>query len=314
MTEQRLQWMPSSDVCDHTGSALAADAIFFAPPPPEIGTVLTAHSGVYRTGSAMSKPMAQKVIGLFTLLGVVLGGFLGLGVAGGAVWGAAVGALLGGGIIGGAMFRRESRKRDCTYVGTHGIARCKYPGKSAPDILRFADAVEVQTAFLGRTGGTNFNFQWRNAQGKVIYKLEGGYYGNKRGSDPESVCHFAVAAEKAWSDFLLPQVMSELQRQGSSRFLVNRALSATQYATLSPGSVELPTAKRPVRLLSHEIADILVFQGLIMIRRHGAKDRGFPSNDGSDGIFRLSYGSVANVKIFLRLLEQVVGVSCRYED
>jgi hypothetical protein len=269
-------------------------------------------------GSALSKPAAQKVIGLFTLFGMVVGGFLGAGFARGQWPGLVIGALLGGIIIGGLIYRREGRKRDCTYTGSHGMARYPYSARNSGtpkgDIFLFSAAVEVQTALLGRSMGTNFNFQWKDARGKTLYKLEGGYYGTNKSPDPESVYHFARAAEAAWSDYLYPAVMAELKRQGSVRFLINRSIGNKQYAVLGPGFIDILNPGKQFHNLAHEIQSVTLFQGWIIIRRKDARDKAINSLSGADGIFYLSYGSVSNVRIFLRMLEQVVGVRCQGSD
>jgi hypothetical protein len=312
------RWAPPAGVRDHTGSPIPHDTVFFAPPPPEIGPVRTAHSGVTIHGSALSKPAAKKVIGLFTLFGMVVGGFLGIGFARGHWTGLIIGMVLGGLIIGGLIYRREGRKRDCTYTGARGVARFPYSARNetAPrgEIFLFSDAVEVQTALLGRSMGTNFNFQWKDAGGKTLYKLEGGYYGTGRSPDPESVYHFARAAEAAWSEYLYPSVMADLRRQDSYKFVVNRTIGAKQYAVLGPGFIDVINPNRQFHNLTHEIQSAVLHQGWIIIRRHDARNKAINSLTGEDGIFYLSYRSVSNVRIFLKLLESVVGVACQGYD
>lgn len=318
-TKPISRWRPdSSEIRDHTGAPLGLDSpdspVFFAPPPPEIGAVRTAHSGVSSRGSVMAKPMARKVVGLFTLLGALPGGLVGAAVVpsggGGAWWGALLGAIVGGGLLGGLLYRREGRKRDCTFTGTLGIARFPFPRSSRPNLLRFADAVELQTAFLGRNMGTNFDFRWKDARGKTIYRLEGGYYGNARDGDPDSVYHFAVAAERAWNAYKLPEFRAQIERQGSARFCLSRVLGKAQYASVGRGFFEFDYANRRVRLTPSEIESMSIHQGILVIRRIGARDRAIVSRSGEDGIYYLSYGAFANVGLFLHLLEEAAGITC----
>jgi hypothetical protein len=315
MPEILGRWMPPSDVRSHTGGLIAPDSIFFAPPPTEIGKVLSAQSGLRTGGSAVTRPMARKVIGLFALFGILVGGFIGAGFSHGQWPGIVLGALIGALSIGWPISRREGKRNDCTYVGTHGIARFPVSSRgeanSRGEVFLFADAVDLQTAFLGRNMGTNFNYQWKNARGKTLYKLEGGYYGNKRDIDPDSSFHFARAAEAAWSRYFLPQVKAELQRCGSYRFLTRRGLTGNQHAVIGPGYLDIVTGGKTFHNLAGDIDDIVVHQGWIIIRRKDAQDRAINSLDGSHGICYLSYGAVSNVKIFLTLLTQVVGVSWR---
>src|SRR5579883_814302 len=168
------RWTPGSSIQDHTGRTISPEMVFYAPPPPEIGEVLTAHSGLYRSGTALEKPVAKRVMLLFTLGGLLLGAFLGAGFTHGNWIGALVGAVIVGGLVGLWIYRREGRKLACSYTGTLGVARFLDPRDATGQRFLFSDAAELQTSFLGRKGGTNFNYQWWNAQGKRVYQLEGG--------------------------------------------------------------------------------------------------------------------------------------------
>jgi hypothetical protein len=315
MTQLSGRWMPSADVRSHSGGPIPPGTLFFAPPPPEIGRIVSAHSGLREAGCAVSKPVPRKVIGLFVLFGVAVGGFLGAGFSQGHWLGILIGAPLGALLIGVPICRRERKRDDCTYVGTHGTARFPVSGRgrSVPkgEIFLFANAVDLQTALLGRSAGTNFNYQWKNEKGKTVYKLEGGYYGNNKSIDPDAVFHFAQAAEEAWSQYYLPQVRADLQRKGSYQFITRRGLSANQVAVIAPGRLEVITGEKRFHAAAHDIDDIVVHHGWIIIRRKDAQNRAMQSLDGAHGILYLSYGTVSNAKIFLTLLTQVVGVAWR---
>lgn len=297
MKEIAARWTPPPAVRDHTGAAIPPDTVFFAAPPPEIGPVLTAHSGVRHGGSALEGPTAKKVIGLFALFGVLVGGFLGWACFGGSWPGLILGALAGGGIIGGLIYRRESRKLDCTYTGAAGIARYRYGGNPAGQHLLFTEAVELQTAFLGRNMGTNFNYQWKDARNKCLFQLEGGYYGSEQNPDPDSVYHFARAAEQAWTAYLLPKALAEMETKGSYRFITSRTLGQLQYSTIGRGYLELARGSEKVRLQAADIDSVVIHQGVIMIRR-----------TGNQRDLHLSYGVVSNTRLFFFLLERFVGV------
>lgn len=309
------RWNPSADVRSHTGGLIPPGSVFFAPPPAAIGTVLSAQCGLRAAGSAVARPIARKVVGLFLFFGALVGGLIGGGVAHFHWIAVVVGILLGALLIGGPIYRRERKRDDCTYVGTHGIARFPISSRRRSDpggeVFLFADAVDLQTAFLGRNSGTNFNFRWKNAQKKVIYKLEGGYYGNQKDIDPDAVVHFATAAEQAWTRYLLPQVTAELQRNGSYQFITRPGISGNQHAVIAPRSLEIVTGAKRFHAPADSIDDVIAHHGYIIIRRKDAQQRAVQSLDGTHGICYLSYGAVSNVKIFLTLLTQVVGVPWR---
>jgi hypothetical protein len=315
MLETLSRWMPAAEVQSHTGGPIPPESIFFAPPPIEIGTVLSAQSGLRMGGSAVTQPQPRKIIGLFGLLGLLVGGFLGAGFSHSQGTGIILGGLIGTMAIGWPIYRRESRRNDCTYVGTRGIARFCASGhgrvRSRGEVFLFANATDLQTAFLGRNMGTNFNYQWKNSRGKTLFKLEGGYYGGKKNLDPDAAFHFARAAEEAWCRYYLPYVKSQLQREGCYRFLTRRGLSAGQYAVIGPGYLDIIIGAKTFHNLASDIADIVLHQGLLIIRRKDAQERSMNSFNGAHGIFGLSYGCVSNVRIFLMLLTEVVGVSWR---
>src|SRR5436305_1458122 len=56
LADEAPAWTPGPDVLNHAGDPIAADADFFAPPPDEIGTVITAHSTLRRGQRPFSAP------------------------------------------------------------------------------------------------------------------------------------------------------------------------------------------------------------------------------------------------------------------
>ncbi len=289
--------------------------MFFAAPPPEIGTVLSAQSGLRLDGSTVLGATGLKVVVSFTFFGMLVGGFLGGGFTNGHWVGVAIGAVVVAALFGVLMYRRELHRADCTFVGTHGIARFRFPGRNGTrarcDLMCFVDAVDLQSAFLGRNMGTNFNYQWRSESGKVLFKVEGGHFSKSRSEDPQSVLHFAQAAEAAWSAYFMPMLMAEIQRTGSCRFKTQRGIVTQQHAIVGPGFLEIVTNGKPVRFRTADIDDVVLFQGLIMIRGKNAPQHAINTADGSNGLCYLSYGCVANVKTFLMLLTHVVGIAWR---
>jgi len=311
MAESAGKWIPPSDVTAHSGDLIPSDSIFFAAPPPEIGQVLSAHSGIRTNGSAITRPSILKVVACFALLGGVTGETIGLGLGHGNISGRLIGAVIGALLFGWAFAKRELGRNECTYVGILGVARFS-PNHKGPaqrgQVLLFVDAVDLQTALLGRKHGTHFHYAWRSAQGKVLFKLVGGYYGTQKHIDPDAVFHFARAAEEAWSGYLLPKVLEDIRQSGSYHSQTRRGLIANQHLVVGPGFLDLVTDGKTIHSAANDIADIVVDRGWIIIRRKDAQDRQINSFDGSHGIIRLSYGCVGNVRVVLTLMSEVVGV------
>ena len=145
-------------------------------------------------------------------------------------------------------------------------------------------------------------------------KMEGGYFGSQKDPDLDAALHFAVAAEEAWTQYILPQMKAELERTGSVPFIAARGTVGTLYAVGRRGSLEVIAGKKKFVAPARDLEDIFVFQGYIIITRKDAKLRAIPSFDGSGGVYDLSYGAFLSVKAFFSLLTPLVGVTCRHSD
>jgi hypothetical protein len=60
MTQYADVWKPEASIHDHSGQPIPPEASFFAPPPPEIGMVLSAHSN--RMHGRKEHSMVRKIL------------------------------------------------------------------------------------------------------------------------------------------------------------------------------------------------------------------------------------------------------------
>jgi hypothetical protein len=311
MTMAISRWTPPADVVAHTGEPVPADALFFVAPPPEIGEIYSAYSGIQGEKRAGSGLGSMIKIALVALIGVAIGAFL-LGALSGWLPAAmAVGGVLLGAAFGYFMFRSEAKKNNVSYTGSLGIARFWYDNDATKrekgEIFLFANAVELRTGQTrhytnGIYSGTEYFFTWTGRDGKQVFRLGGRYSSQKGTPKPHDPFYYARAAELAWSRYLLQFVNAELERSGAFRF----NLRGNNCVVAGPGFLDLYMGGQQIRCPVDEIDKMEMNQGVITVRRKDAKS-GF-LGIGSTGIFRFTYSELANGRVFLMLLDQLVGV------
>lgn len=306
-------WTPPEGVTNHAGGPVAPDALFFEPPPPEIGTPVSAHSTVTATKTGRTKGF-RLGLALFTgaLVGVT------------ADWAyervftdQAPTAMIGwpwlaaGVIIGALTFVLTASHPTVTYAGTHGVAKIRRRGGlgGAPeaDIFPFSEASELRTSqtrqyYNGVYTGTAYHFTWSNFAGGTRFRLHGSYRDKSGWPKDKDPFHFALAAEHAWTNHLASQIQTELQGQGHVQF----NLIKNQWIRLGPGFIEIFLGKEAERLTVDDIKELTVNSGTFIIRDREAK------RFSRQGVFKFSYANLANAKLFLIALDHFLGY--RFEN
>ena len=242
------EWTPASDVTDHVGNALEADRVFFAPPPLEIGKIISAYSTILRNKNPnppLPRVIAALALGSLAAFFAWMGlqdennpAILGMGV----LVAGSLGAMLGYMII---------RKTNvCTYVGENGVARYNIKNLNdtprQSDLLRFADVAELRTRqtrnyYNGVYTGTTYNYTWSGGSGNRPFTLSGTYHSSKGDPPPGDAFRFAGAAEAAWSAFAFERAKTDLQRNGAVRF----SLQHNNYLVVGEGYIEISSGARP---------------------------------------------------------------------
>ena len=308
MTQAAIRWVPPPDVVDHSGDAIDLTAVFFAPPPPSIGQVFTAHSAV--VSGKKPGPSAGVVVRvvLLALLGALIGGaFLTAGT--GSPIGFLFGAVIGGALLGWVGTLSGKGRNSCSYTGSLGLARYFYSNdaakRSQPELFLFQNAVEMRTAqtrqyYNGVYTGTSYSYTWTGRDGKVVFRLSSSYRSEKGTPDRHDPFYYARAAEISWSRFLLQFVNEELNRSGAFRF----NLRGNNCVVAGQGYLDLYMNGQQIRCLTQDIANVDMKQGVLTIRRKDATS-GF-LGIGAKGVFSFTYSELANGRVFLMLLEQLV--------
>ncbi|HEU5116136.1 MAG TPA: hypothetical protein VFT74_05605 [Isosphaeraceae bacterium] len=292
-------WSPSPDVHNHDGGPLFEDRVFFAPPPPEIGEVVTASS----TLPVGKKPMS-------TVNRFLLAGFAGSLVAVGLNLAGLETALqvLAGLVVLPVVFWFTRFKHTLRYVGKNGVAILT--AKSRPDridrteVFLFSKASELRTGQTrqyvnGVYSGTSYAFTWTDPAGKKAFKLSGTYRGEKNPPKPKDPFHFAESAEMAWSFHLLDQAEQELKQNGSIRF----RLSGKDWVSVGPGFLEFARKGVEERWEREEIGGISIGDGVFKVKRTDAQEGWFSSK----GVIQFTYASMSNAKLFLIALSRILG-------
>jgi hypothetical protein len=298
-----------SPVPNHGGERLPSDVDFFAPPPDEIGPVVTAYSTLRE--EVQPKPAGVRAtiaggVGLITAAFVLM-------IVAAIQPRDKVFFVFWPGVVGGVaalitvVATRFSHR--CSYVGRLGIARFQCSGNrdrvSRAEFFLFADAVAVRTGQTrkyvnGVYQGTDYTFTWSDADGRVRHTIRGTYkaeQGNPRSTDR---FHFGRSAELAFTASLLSEVADLLQRGGDVHF----GVSGGRSVRIGPGYVLLRSGGSEERWEARDIHGVQLHQGVVYIRRVDAREGWFSSR----GVFKFDFAALANAQLFLYLMEKVVGV------
>jgi hypothetical protein len=295
------------EVLHHNGDSLPGDLEFFVTPPPEIGPVLTASSslsrGVHPRPAASRANLALLLGGGALLLTVLLVVAVRPRAAAPYIVLPAITGLLGAGI---AVFATHFRQR-CSYVGREGVARFVCAGDTdrlvLAEVFLFRDATELRTSQLrhyvnGAYTGTNYTFTWTDVAGQTRYVLQGRYHsaeGTPKAKDP---FHFARSAEMAWSGYLLPDAVRQLDMGGEVLFLLNRG----NWIRLGRDGLRFSDGGQEDTWDARDLSGVNLKDGVVYVRRHDAREGWFSSN----GVLKFDFQSMGNTQLFFFLVERVL--------
>jgi len=302
--------LPPEQVKNHGGVPHAAGLDFFAGPPPEIGSLISAHS-------TLTKGVEPMAVGKRLMWGAIWGGiFLGVGVAidhfagltsGFWYWAWPVGLPLIAAII---SWSTTGFDHQCTYIGELGVARYGCSGQrdhiSDQKTLLFQWVTELRTSGVRRYRngvyqGTDYTHTWSDAKGTAHFALAGTHSsenGLPAATDPYL---FAHASEIAWSVYLLDRADEELNRAG----YLNFNISGRDYVRVAPNWIEFSFGGKQERRASSDIAGVALNAGQFTLRTADASDGWFFKK----GIFTFPYGQMANVKLFILALEKLARIT-----
>ena len=197
----------------------------------------------------------------------------------------------------------------CTYVGAKGVAWYQCTGGRArltrTDLFLFKNAADLRTGqvrhyFNGIYNGTNYFYTWSNEKGKTIYTLAGRFRseaGTPKVTDP---FYFALAAEAAWSQYLLKNI----DRLTDDDNLIFFALTRGNYVQLGKGLFILKLGKNTMELEADHIESITMNNGIVYVKEAGGK-QGWFSNTG---IHQFAYKDLGNAQFFIFAVEKLLEI------
>jgi hypothetical protein len=312
----------------HTGEAFdSARWQLYAPPPPEIGEVLSVSCDV-KHGARAPTIVARVLFAiLFGAIGATIGLLAGLLLLGGisalfhlsdatlrdgsiavGALGGALGMYLGfvGGGIGGAL----------EYVGRDGLAIFHFRGRPEDTtpvrVLRFADANALTTKLTAVGAGrgpvqTKYAFEWfKGGEWAPAFEIIGTFRteGDSASPPPHDRYHFARAAEVAWTIHVRARASRELQERGYVEFKMLRG-QKDPVVRVGSGFLEFVRGGEVDRCQTGDVAEISVHDGAFTVKRRDAKVGWFSST----GVYRFPYSEMENAKCFLIVLAELAGFS-----
>jgi len=279
-------------------------------PPPEVGPVRAAYSTVVVGKPAYSRKKAWLInLGIYLLSAIIAVVCIGLALEAKTTdeW---IQFGIAGTVLGlislpfSLYFTRNANW--LAYVGQLGLVRYKL-GKhreaiKKTELFQFQDAIDLYTQstrqFMnGVYTGTTYNYEWKDAQGRRVFRLNGTYsskQGTPKAKDPY---YLATAGEITWSGFLADAMNIELQEEGSVHFKVNKK----DWVKIGPGFFEFHFKNNTARLAVEDIKSLQIGDGQFSIT---SNDAGW---FGGKGKYRFAYGSMANAQLFMMCLEQLCG-------
>lgn len=312
MAELESKWKPSPEIKTHTGKAIPSDLTFFTPPPQDIVNLRSAISNV-KNGEVI-QPMnliGNLLFGTFT--GLLCGSFVGLIVgaaSGNAITGVITALVIVIAFCALFVFLNNSNP-SCSYVGDSGIANYILKKAANPKkgigLFLFHQAEELRVAQTqnfanGTYMKTFYSFEWKNANGKTVFNINGEYV-RLEDDFPTKLYpyYFALAAEKAWSLFKFELLHQELKQNGKVTFNIGN----NDAIIIGQGYIELIKKGQPSRLDGNEIKQISLSKGVIHIVPKEIKSSGF-MGFGSDGTWQIPYGDIGNAKVFILLFDMLI--------
>ncbi|QUY43755.1 hypothetical protein [Acaryochloris marina] len=298
-----MSWTPTENVVRHVGSQIIPDMEFFAPPPPEIGEIISADSSLSRSKQANQGQERLKNCMLWASGGAV-GGCIFAFVTELPVL---ICALISTVIFIGIGILTTQYFYQCSYVGELGIAlhslKGKRSGQPKTEIFLFKDGKNLFTQqtrnyYNGVYTGTTFNYWWTRLSGPE-FRLKGSYRSQKGNPPADNLCHFAQAAEGRWSTHLLPVINEQLNQLGYIEFPIGKTLRVVR---IGPGFMEFEEKSGTHKVEVADMKDIQLGGGVFQFKH---KDSTWWSGKGK---YSFGYAAIPNARLFLICLERLTGI------
>lgn len=302
-------------VTRHNGDPIQSDVDFFAPPPPEIGNLLTAESTLKKG----KKPMEAMV--RWPLIVASAGAIM---VAVHSLWqpnqaASAVGSLTtwdvvvyytivvaAGAFVGWCVHYFTRFTPVCSYTGHLGVARCTLQGSRDGPLkwnvlpFEFASTLKRGTTEKYHNGvytGTTYRFIWRSTDNQVLLKLNGSFSAKNGAPKAHDAFWFASAAEVAWTMFAYQRVKQQYKANGYVEFV----LDSSDAIRVHEDALEFVHRGTSTWIRNDEIKEMSIHAGQVRIVH---KDARWFSNKGKH---QFKYENLPNAKLLLHTFGVLLG-------
>jgi hypothetical protein len=303
--------LPGHDVFQPSEDPQAAD--FFVPQPPEIGRLRTAHTSLLVT----TQP---KGVGYRMLMGLIMAIGLTALVAvllkfgwekpkDDIIYWSLLTLLISTPIAIGLGFYFTHFSHYCAYVGEEGIALFTCSGSrervKIKDVFLFSNAEKIRVSGTrhyhnGFYTHTDFEYRWSDDQGQEVYAIRGKHTSEKNEPPLHDQYYFGLAAETAWSDYLLQQILPQIRAGQAYTFKLGKG----KRIVFNKDFLELQVDGRAQRFYPQDLNEVRVKEGKVSLKEPGAREGWFTSS----GVHTFSFADLANAQVFLLLVENVFGV------
>jgi hypothetical protein len=298
-------WTPPAGLREFSSKIISPNTIFFAAPPPEIGEITSAESN-WLPGKSPRTLAARGLIAFLAALPALAGAVASTYARTEVTIVLLPFALIIAAACAWYAFDASESKFYCSYIGKLGAARYAYlgPAKSPKaEILVFAQAAGLRTSQTrhftnGMYSHTDYIFTWSGAAGVPDLVIKGKYRSEKGRPKDRDPYYFPLAAEVAWSEYLLDRAADELARKGFLRF----NLSRYQAVRVGPGFIEFAWDGETQRFLDKDIGKFTLEQGTFRIHHKDAKWF------SAAGKYSFLYGEMPNAKLFLLALDRFLKI------
>jgi hypothetical protein len=296
----------SQEIHNHGNGQLHAWDDFFMPPPAEIGEVVSAYTSLRKDTLPMSPGTRIAGVMVAGTVGLAIGLVISLNIKNPffqLFWPV---LLASSGLL--VVLLATRFKHTCTYVAQEGVARFTCKGSREQvigQVFCFKDAAELRTSQTRHYTNnvyqhTQYTYTWTDIGGRTRFVISG-QHGSEAGTPPaKDAYHFATAAEKSWTIYLVGQVQAQLKMSGTVFF----GLGGRNWVKLGERYISVHMSGVTTECDADDIAEVRIDQGWVQVRRVDAREGWFSST----GIFKFPYGSLANAHLFLILMDNLVGV------
>jgi hypothetical protein len=308
----RVPWKPTAGLKDYSGRELTAEDEFFHPPPPELGTLLAAQTGLKttrrETTSGAKTAMYLGLAGLLAACCVAIYQVNWDGPKDPEPWVVCAIVVFFVGAAGLLGIHAATKFRHlCSYVGTDGLALYEIKGGRAGtptgQVFTFDKAAEIRRREVyqytnGVQTGASFFLTWSDSARNVVFSISG-QAPSKAGRPKPTNHRYLVgrAAEAAWNQHISDAVEEMLRRDGKVTFTIGK----TRVVRIGPGVMELSFGERHQVIPTADIRRLSLVNGQFSIRGPDA------TLFGKAGKFDFAYSELGNAQLFAVCCEKLLG-------